>query len=267
MAKKQFKAESKRLLDLMINSIYTNKEIFLRELISNASDAIDKLAYLALTDSSVGLNRGDFKIELSVNKEEKTLTITDNGIGMSKTEMEENLGTIAHSGSFQFKNEMEQKDDIDIIGQFGVGFYSAFMVADKVRVLSKKFGDEDAFCWESAGADGYTITSCDKETVGTQIILSVKEEEYLEESRLRLLIKKYSDYIRYPIVIGEDTLNSMLPIWQKQKKDVTEEEYDAFYKDKFFDYEKPLSVLHFGVEGAVTYKALLYIPAKAPYDF
>ncbi len=267
MAKKQFKAESKRLLDLMINSIYTNKEIFLRELISNASDAIDKLAYLALTDNSVGLSRSDFKIELSVNKDEKTLTITDNGIGMNKAEMEENLGTIAHSGSFRFKNEMEQKEDIDIIGQFGVGFYSAFMVADKVKVLSKKFGEEEAFCWESAGADGYTITSCEKETVGTQIILSVKEEEYLEEPRLRLLIKKYSDYIRYPIALGEDTLNSMLPIWQKQKKDVTEDEYHSFYQDKFFDYEKPLSVLHFGVEGAVTYKALLYIPARAPYDF
>ncbi|MBE6984458.1 MAG: molecular chaperone HtpG [Ruminococcaceae bacterium] len=267
MAKKQFKAESKRLLDLMIHSIYTNKEIFLRELISNASDAIDKLAYLALTDDSVGLSRSDFKIELAANKDEKTLTISDNGIGMDKAEMEENLGTIAHSGSFQFKNEMEQKEDIDIIGQFGVGFYSAFMVAEKVRVISKKFGESEAYCWESTGADGYSITSCEKDSAGTQIILFLKEEEYLEEARLRVLIKKYSDYIRYPIVLGEETLNSMLPIWQKQKKDVSEEEYHTFYQDKFFDYDKPLSVLHFGVEGAVTYKALLYIPAKTPYDF
>ncbi len=267
MAKKQFKAESKRLLDLMINSIYTNKEIFLRELISNASDAIDKLAYLALTDDTIGLNRGDFVIELTTDKDTKTLTISDNGIGMSKEEMEENLGTIAHSGSFQFKNEMEKKEDIDIIGQFGVGFYSAFMVAEKVAVTSKKYGSEEAFCWESSGADGYTVSACEKDAVGTQIVLYLKEEEYLEEARLRVLVKKYSDYIRYPIRIGEEKLNSMLPIWQKQKKDVEQEEYDSFYRDKFFDYEKPLSVLHFGVEGAVTYKALLYIPSKAPYDF
>ena len=267
MEMNQFKAESKRLLDLMINSIYTNKEIFLRELISNASDAIDKLAYLALTDDSVGLSRSDFKIELCVDKEAKTLTIRDNGIGMTKEEMEENLGTIAHSGSYQFKNEMQKQEEIDIIGQFGVGFYSAFMVAEKVTVISKKYGSDSGFCWESSGADGYTIAVADKEQTGTQIILQLKEEEYLEDARLRMLVKKYSDYIRYPILLGDSTLNSMLPVWQKQKKDVSQEEYDRFYRDKFFDFEKPLSVLHFGVEGAVTYKALLYIPAKAPYDF
>ena len=267
MAMKEFKAESKRLLDLMIHSIYTHKEIFLRELISNASDAIDKLAYLSLTDDSVGLSRSDFKITLSADKEAKSLTISDNGIGMSREEMEENLGTIAHSGSLRFKNEMEKNEEIDIIGQFGVGFYSAFMVAEKVTVISKKYGAEEAFCWESAGAEGYTITACEKDTFGTEIIMSMHEEEYLEEARLRLLVKKYSDYIRYPIVLGDDTLNSMLPVWQKQKKDVSEEEYDSFFRDKFFDFEKPLSVLHFGVEGAVTYKALLYIPAKAPYNF
>lgn len=267
MEKNQFKAESKRLLDLMIHSIYTNQEIFLRELISNASDAIDKLAYLALTDDSIGLNRSDFKIELAVDKDAKTLTVRDNGIGMTRDEMEENLGTIAHSGSFQFKNEMDKQEDIDIIGQFGVGFYSAFMVADSVKVTSKKHGCEEAFCWESSGADGYTLTSAEKETTGTEIVLTLREEEYLDENRLRMLVRKYSDYIRYPIKLGEDTLNSMLPVWQKQKQDVTEDEYNSFYRDKFFDYEKPLSVLHFGVEGAVTYKALLYIPSKAPYDF
>ncbi|MDR0890375.1 MAG: molecular chaperone HtpG [Oscillospiraceae bacterium] len=291
MAKKQFKAESKRLLDLMINSIYTNREIFLRELISNASDAIDKLAYLALTDESVGLSRGDFAIHLSADKAQRTLTIRDNGIGMSKDEMEENLGTIAHSGSLDFKKEMEKREDIDIIGQFGVGFYSAFMVADTVRVRSKKFGADEAWCWESAGADGYTMKPCEAESCGTEIVLTLKEDsmEYLEQHRLRALIRKYSDYIRYPIrmevseqrpidgakedepkfetVTEEQTLNSMIPVWQKNKKDVTQEEYDSFYTEKFYDYEKPLSTLHISVEGAVTYMALLYIPAKAPYDF
>ena len=297
MANKQFKAESKRLLDLMINSIYTNKEIFLRELISNASDAMDKLAYLALTDQSVGLNRSDFKITLTADAEARTLSICDNGIGMSKDEMEENLGTIAHSGSYQFKNQMQKQEDIDIIGQFGVGFYSAFMVADHITVISKKYGTEEAWQWESAGADGYSITACEQASVGTQIILKLKEDseeerysDYLSEYRLRSLVKKYSDYIRYPITMEvsrqrptEDSkdsdepkyetvreievFNSMIPLWQKNKKDVSEEEYHSFYREKFFDYEKPVSVIHFGVEGAVTYKALLYIPSKAPYDF
>ncbi len=269
MAKKQFKAESKRLLDLMINSIYTNREIFLRELISNASDAIDKLAYLALTDENVGVNSGEFRISLSVDKEARTLTISDNGIGMDKAEMEENLGTIAHSGSLRFKTEMEKQDGIDIIGQFGVGFYSAFMVASKVTVTSKRYGSEEAYRWESAGADGYTIVPCEKDGVGTTILLSLKEDmdEYLEEFTLRNLVRKYSDFIRYPIVLGESTLNSRLPLWQKNKKDITEEEYESFYKEQFGDFEAPLHTLHFGVEGAVTYKALLYIPGKTPYDF
>ncbi len=293
MAKKQFKAESKRLLDLMINSIYTHKEIFLRELISNASDAIDKLAYLALTDDSVGLSRSDFSIALSVDKEARTLTVSDNGIGMSKEEMEENLGTIAHSGSLKFKAEMEQQDEIDIIGQFGVGFYSAFMVADQVTVISKRFGSEETWKWESSGADGYTISPCEKEGVGTQIIMTLKADEegerysdFLSEYRIRNLVKKYSDYIRYPVkmeveeqkrkVNSEDeyetvkevqTLNSMVPLWQKNKKDVSKEEYENFYREKFFDYEAPAGIVHLSVEGAVTYKALLYIPAKAPYDF
>lgn len=297
MAKKQFKAESKRLLDLMINSIYTHKEIFLRELISNASDAIDKLAYLALTDQSVGLSRSDFYIRLAAEKESGTLTVSDNGIGMSKVEMEENLGTIAHSGSLSFKAAMEKQEDIDIIGQFGVGFYSAFMVADEVTVISKKYGEEQAWKWQSSGADGYTITECEKDTVGTEIILKLKpdtEEErysdFLGEYRLRGLVKKYSDYIRYPIkmqveerkpteetkdsdepkyetVLEDQTLNSMVPLWQKNKKDVTDEEYKAFYREKFFDYEEPVGIIPISVEGTVTYKALLYIPAKAPYDF
>lgn len=297
MAKKQFKAESKRLLDLMINSIYTHKEIFLRELISNASDAIDKLAYLALTDQSVGLSRSDFHIRLAADKEARTLTVSDNGIGMSKEEMEENLGTIAHSGSLNFKAAMEKQEDIDIIGQFGVGFYSAFMVAEEVTVISKKYGEEQAWKWHSTGADGYTVTECEKDGAGTQIILKLKpdgEEErygdYLSEYRLRNLVKKYSDYIRYPIimqveerkpteetkddeepkyetVLEDQTLNSMVPLWQKNKKDVTDEEYKTFYRDKFFDFEDPVGIIPISVEGTVTYKALLYIPAKAPYDF
>jgi len=297
MAKKQFKAESKRLLDLMINSIYTHKEIFLRELISNASDAIDKLAYLALTDQSVGMSRSDFFIRLAADREAGTLTVSDNGVGMSREEMEENLGTIAHSGSLSFKAAMEQQADIDIIGQFGVGFYSAFMVADEVTVISKKYGEEQAWKWQSSGADGYTVAACEKDAVGTDVILKLKpdtEEErysdFLSEYRLRTLVKKYSDYIRYPIrmpveekkpteetkdaeepkyetVVEEQTLNSMVPLWQKNKKDVTDEEYKAFYREKFYDYEEPVGVVPISVEGAVTYQALLYIPAKAPYDF
>lgn len=297
MAKKQFKAESKRLLDLMIHSIYTHQEIFLRELISNASDAIDKLAYLSLTDQNVGLNREDFAIDIRVDKEHGLLTVSDNGIGMSKEEMEANLGTIAKSGSLQFKQEMDKQDDIDIIGQFGVGFYSAFMVADTVTVLSKKYGSDEAFLWQSSGADGYTVEPAQKTTVGTDVILKLKADtedeqysEFLQQFRLQSLVKKYSDYIRYPIRMEleksrakagtEDsetpeyesytelsTLNSMVPLWQRAKKDVTAEEYDSFYREKFFDYEKPLANLHMSVEGAVTYHALLYIPGKAPYDY
>ena len=302
MSKKQFKAESKRLLDMMINSIYTHEEIFLRELISNASDAIDKLAYLALTDQNVGLNREDFAIDLRVDKKLGLLTVSDNGIGMSKDEMEQNLGTIAKSGSLQFKQELDKdQSDVDIIGQFGVGFYSAFMVADTVTVLSKKYGEEEAWMWQSSGADGYTVSPCEKTTVGTEVILKLKADteaekysRFLEQYELQNLVKKYSDYIRYPIRMeleksrkkevpeGEQdenkepawesytelsTLNSMVPVWLKAKKDVTDEEYDGFYKDKFFDYEKPLAHIPISVEGAVTYKALLYIPAKAPYDF
>ena len=302
MAKKQFKAESKRLLDMMINSIYTHQEIFLRELISNASDAIDKLAYLALTDQNVGMSREDFAIDLRADKKLGLLTVSDNGIGMSREEMEQNLGTIARSGSLQFKQELEKEQaDVDIIGQFGVGFYSAFMVADTVTVLSKKYGEEEAWMWQSSGADGYTVSPCEKTTVGTEVILKLKadndDEKYsrfLEQYELQNLVKKYSDYIRWPIRMemeksrrkeraedGDDeekepewesyteltTLNSMIPVWLKPKKDVTDEEYDGFYKDKFFDYEKPLAHIPVSVEGAVTYKALLYIPAKAPYDF
>ncbi len=282
----------------MINSIYTHKEIFLRELISNASDAIDKLAYLALTDQNVGLDRGDFAIDLRPDKKLGLLTISDNGIGMSKDEMEQNLGTIARSGSLQFKQELGEKQaDLDIIGQFGVGFYSAFMVADTVTVLSKKYGEDEAWMWQSSGADGYTLTPCEKTTVGTDVILKLKQDgedekysRFLEQFELQNLVKKYSDFIRYPIRMEmersrmkegtEDsenpeyesytelsTLNSMVPIWQRAKKDVTEEEYENFYKEKFFDFEKPLATIHVSIEGAVTYKALLFIPARAPYDY
>jgi molecular chaperone HtpG len=305
MAKKQFKAESKRLLDLMINSIYTHKEIFLREIISNASDAIDKLAYKALTDDKVGLNRSDFQITLVPDEAGRTLTVEDNGIGMTREELESNLGTIAKSGSLQFKEELaqageESKGDTDIIGQFGVGFYSAFMVADRVVVTSKAYGQEEAWQWESAGADGYTITPCQKDTVGTTIVMYLKadsEEEdysqYLRTWRLEELVKKYSDYIHYPIRMevertrqkekpadaGEDykpeyetykewaTLNSMVPLWQRPKSEVKPEEYNAFYKEKYGDWEDPLSVIHVSAEGTVEYKAMLYIPARAPFDF
>ena len=296
MAKKQFKAESKRLLDLMINSIYTHQEIFLREIISNASDAIDKLAYLALTDEKVGLSRSDFAIRLAPDTEKRVLTVSDNGIGMDKDEMENNLGTICRSGSLQFKQDMEKQPDLDIIGQFGVGFYSAFMVAADVTVISKKYGSDEAWMWQSSGADGYTMTPCERESAGTDVIMHLKydtdDEKYsrfLQTYELERLVKKYSDYIRYPIKMRVEksrmkegcekdkpeyetyeeveTLNSMIPLWQKPKQDVTEAEYNQFYKDKFYDFEDPAAVIHVSVEGAVTYKALLYIPSKAPYDF
>ena len=296
MEKQQFKAESKRLLDLMINSIYTHQEIFLREIISNASDAMDKLAYKALTDDKVGLNRDDFAIVITRDAENRTITVSDNGIGMSKAEMEENLGTICKSGSLSFKQEMEKQEDIDIIGQFGVGFYSAFMVASSVTVISKKYGEDTAWKWTSDGADGYTIEEATRDSAGTDIIMTLKEdseeEEYskfLDEYELRNLVKRYSDYIRYPIRMEvtksrkkedspedkpeyEDyteweTLNSMVPLWQRNKKDVTEEEYESFYREKFFDYNKPLSTIHTSAEGSVSFKALLYIPSKAPYDY
>lgn len=304
MEKQQFKAESQRLLDLMINSIYTHKEIFLREIISNASDAIDKLAYTALTDDKVGINRDEFAITITRDPENRTLTVSDNGIGMSKDEMIENLGTIAKSGSLGFKQAMEKNEDIDIIGQFGVGFYSAFMVASSITVISRKYGEDKAWKWVSDGADGYTIEETEKDAPGTDVIMTLKADtedekysEYLEEYEIRSLIRKYSDYIRYPIRMevtksrpveepkdenaeGEEnkapkyesytemeTLNSMVPIWQRDKKDVTEEEYETFYRDKFFDYNKPLRTIHYNVEGNVSFKALLYIPGKAPYDF
>ncbi|MGN0460796.1 MAG: molecular chaperone HtpG [Ruminococcus sp.] len=299
MAKKQFKSESKRLLDLMINSIYTNKDIFLREIISNASDAIDKLCFKSLTDNNVGMDRNDFKIEVSANKDTRTLTVSDNGIGMDKEDLDNNLGVIASSGSYKFKQEMDEKDkeDIDIIGQFGVGFYSAFMVAKDITVITKKYGSDQAYKWHSTGADGYTITECDKETVGTDIIMILKDnteeenfDEYLEQYKLSALIKKYSDYIRYPIEMEmkksrvkeetkdsdkpeyedyfeKETLNSMVPLWQKPKKDVTDEEYNQFYMEKFMDYNEPLKVISTSVEGVVTYKALLFIPSKTPYNY
>ena len=304
MEKQQFKAESQRLLDLMINSIYTHKEIFLREIISNASDAIDKLAYTALTDDKVGINRDEFAITITRDPENRTLTVSDNGIGMSKEEMIENLGTIAKSGSLGFKQAMEKNEDIDIIGQFGVGFYSAFMVASSITVISRKYGEDKAWKWVSDGADGYTIEETEKDAPGTDVIMTLKADtedekysEYMEEYEIRSLIRKYSDYIRYPIKMevtksrpveepkdenaeGEEnkapkyesytemeTLNSMVPIWQRDKKDVTEEEYETFYRDKFFDYNKPLRTIHYNVEGNVSFKALLYIPGKAPYDF
>ena len=302
MEKKEFQAESKRLLDLMINSIYTNQEIFLREIISNASDAIDKLAYQALTDQSVGLSRSDFAITLKADEKYRLLTISDNGIGMTQEEMEENLGTIAKSGSLQFKKDLSADADVDIIGQFGVGFYSAFMVAEAVTVVSRKSGADQAFMWQSSGADGYTITPCERDAAGTDVILKLKadtEDEnysrFLKSYELRSLVKKYSDYIRYPIqmdvetqklkeqpegeekkedakpeyetVVETETFNSMVPLWQRNKKDITEDEYAQFYREKFYDFEAPLSTIHFSVEGAVTYKAMLFIPAKAPYDY
>ena len=297
MAKKQFKAESKRLLDLMVNSIYTHKEIFLREIISNASDACDKLCYQALTDNTVGLDRKDFAIRLTADKEGRTLTVSDNGIGMDKEDLENHLGVIASSGSFQFKQEVgEDAGDTDVIGQFGVGFYSAFMVSDHITVITRKFGSDVAYKWESSGADGYTITECGKETVGTDVIMHIKEDtedetygEFLESWRIQELVRKYSDYIRFPIRMEVsktrkkesapedqpeyetytevDTLNSMVPIWQRAKSEVTEDEYNKFYRDKFHDYTDPQRTISVSVEGAVTYKALLFIPGATPYDY
>lgn len=296
MAKKQFKAESKRLLDLMINSIYTHREIFLRELISNASDAIDKLYYQSLTENVTGVSREDFVIQLALDKEARTLTLTDNGIGMTKEELENNLGTIAKSGSLNFKQENEAKEDVDIIGQFGVGFYSAFMVSDCVTVVSRAFGSDEAWCWQSGGADGYTITACEKEDHGTQIVLHIKPnteednyDEFLESYRIQSIVRKYSDYIRYPIKMEveksrqkegspedkpeyetyreNETLNSMVPLWKKNKSELTAEDYNQFYKEKFFDFEDPLRVIHSSTEGAATYNALLFIPARPPYNY
>lgn len=296
MRKKQFKAESKKLLDMMINSIYTHKEIFLRELISNASDAIDKLYFKSLTDDSVKLAREDFKIHIDLDKENRTIKISDNGIGMTAEELENNLGTIAKSGSFNFKKENadnEKTDDISVIGQFGVGFYSSFMVADKVEVISKAFGENVAHKWVSTGADGYTIEECEKENAGSEITLYVKEDtenedysKYLEQYTIDELVKKYSDYIRYPIVmemshqvpdpdkegeyiteVSEETLNSMVPLWRKNKSEIKPEEYNVFYKQKFMDYNNPLHVIHTKTEGQATFDALLYIPENPPYDF
>ncbi len=297
MAKKQFKAESKRLLDLMINSIYTHKEIFLREIISNASDACDKLCYQALTDSAVGMDRGDFKIEITVDKDARTLTVSDNGIGMDKADLENNLGIIASSGSYKFKQELgEDAKDTDVIGQFGVGFYSAFMVSDQITVVTRKYGAESGYKWQSSGADGYTIAECEKETVGTDIVMHIKADtddekygEFLENWKLQELVRKYSDYIRFPIRMEvsktrkkegspEDkpeyetyteveTLNSMVPIWQRAKSEVTAEEYNKFYRDKFHDYADPQRVIPVSVEGSVTYKALLFVPGAAPFDY
>ncbi|MCD8147744.1 MAG: molecular chaperone HtpG [Clostridiales bacterium] len=305
MAKKEFKAESKRLLDMMINSIYTHKEIFLREIISNSSDAMDKLAYKALTDDNVGMNRDDFKINITVNQAARTITVSDNGIGMTEAELEENLGTIAQSGSLQFKKDLSEAEgtpegDVDIIGQFGVGFYSAFMVADQITVLTRAYGSDTGYQWVSNGADGYEITPINKPTVGTDVVMHIKEDteeekysDFLEQYRIQELVKKYSDYIHYPIEMmmtksrqkpkpedaGDDytpewedyqeldTLNSMVPLWQRPKDEVTQEEYDDFYQSKFNDYAKPLSTIRISTEGNISYNALLFIPGQAPYDF
>lgn len=299
MAKKQFKAESKRLLDLMINSIYTHKEIFLRELISNASDAVDKLYYKTITEGDTGISRDDFGIRIETDRENRTLKIIDNGMGMTREELEKNLGTIAKSGSLDFKAEMDKKDEIDIIGQFGVGFYSAFMVSDKVSVLSRAYGSDEAYIWESSGADGYTITEAEKDSSGTEITLTLKEDtddekysEYLDTYKIKSLITKYSDYIRYPIQMMvekhrlkpgcEDkkpeeqeyetyqeleTLNSMVPLWKKNKSEIKDEDYSEFYKDKFYDFTDPAKVIHTDVEGVVSYTALLFIPGQAPFNY
>ena len=298
MEKKAFKAESQRLLDLMIHSIYTHKEIFLREIISNASDAIDKLCYLSLTDENVGLKREDFAITLSIDKENRTLTVSDNGIGMDADELENNLGVIASSGTYQFRQGLDKEAEADVIGQFGVGFYSAFMVADHITVISRKYGQEQAYRWESDGLEGYTIEPCTRDAVGTDIIMHIKPDgdeepdeygQYLQEYALRRLVKKYSDYIRFPIkmmmphsqvkegspqdkpeyeeVLAWETLNSMVPLWQRKKADVTREEYDKFYQERFGDPAAPLSVITVSAEGAVTYKALLYIPSQAPSQY
>ncbi len=293
MKTKQFKAESKRLLDLMINSIYTHKEIFLRELISNASDAIDKLYYKSLTDGLTGVGRDGFSICIDVDKDTRTLTITDNGCGMTKDELENNLGTIAKSGSFNFKKEIEAKEDIDIIGQFGVGFYSAFMVSECVTVISKSFGSTEAWKWESRGASGFTIEPCEKDNHGTQVIMKIKEnvddedyDQFLDNYRLRSIVKKYSDYIRYPIIMDVEksvpkkdkkdeyetitepqTINSMVPLWRRNKSEITEEDYNNFYKEKFFDFENPAKVIHSSAEGVATYNALMFIPSRTPFNY
>lgn len=293
MAKKAFKAESRRILDLMIDSIYTHKEIFLRELISNASDAIDKLYFLSLTDDKVGKSRGDFEIRIEADKSARTLTISDNGVGMTKDELESNLGTIAKSGTLAFKKEHDTGDAVDIIGQFGVGFYSSFMVADNIRVLSRAYGSEEAWLWESSGRDGYTVSPAEKPECGTIVTLTIKPDadderygRFLDAHTVASLVKQYSDYIRYPIrmrmehthqkegakdeyetVVEDETLNSMIPLWKKTRAEVTLEEYNAFYRDKFRDYEDPLLTIHFSGEGAVSYDALLYIPKNPPYDF
>ncbi len=293
MAKKEFKAESKKLMDLMINSIYTNKDIFLRELISNASDAIDKLHYRSLTDKSVKVKKQDFEIFISIDKEARTLTIRDNGCGMTKDELEKNLGTIAKSGSLSFKEEMDPKKNVDIIGQFGVGFYSAFMVSDKIEARSKAYGSDEAYSWISSGVDGYEIKPCEKDTYGTEIILTIKEntedvnfDDYLSDYDIQSLIKKYSNYITYPIKMEVEhrhlkegseneyethkeieVINDMIPLWKRDKNKITEEEYNTFYSDKFFDYEKPLKVIHTNAEGVVSFNSLLYIPSHASYDY
>ena len=300
MAKKQFKAESKRLLDLMVNSIYTHKEIFLREIISNASDAIDKLCYLSLTDEKVGMTRADFRIRIDVDKQARTLTVSDNGIGMTKDELESNLGVIAKSGTRAFRESLPddaKTADVDVIGQFGVGFYSAFMVSDKVTVVTKAYGSDEAFCWESAGADGYTVTPCERDGIGTDVVMHLKSDtddehysDYLESWQLKELVKKYSDYVRWPIHMtvenrqwdekgGEDgkgtyntteedaVVNSMVPIWQRPKSDVSDDDCKAYYKEHFHDTEDPVAVIHVNAEGLTSYKAMLFIPAKAPYDY
>ena len=293
MAKKQFKSESKRLLNLMINSIYTHKEIFLRELISNANDAIDKSYYLSLTDNNIIFNKDDFYIRITANEGDRTLTISDTGIGMSKEDLDSNLGVIAKSGSFDFKEQNDAKEGVDIIGQFGVGFYSAFMVAEKVTVISKKIGSEEAFKWESEGADGYSIAPSEKDSIGTDIIIKIKEnseeddyDEFLDVYNIKSLVKKYSDFIKYPIKMmlkkrklkegtendyedyfEDETLNSMVPIWRKNKSELKEEDYENFYREKHFGYEKPLKYTHVSAEGLVSYNAILYIPQRAPFDF
>ena len=302
MAKKQFKSESKRLLDLMINSIYTNKDIFLREIISNASDAIDKLFYISLTDERVGMSREDFRIRIFADKDKRTITVSDNGVGMTAEDMEKNLGVIAHSGSLQFKQDNAEAagNEIDIIGQFGVGFYSAFMVSDDVTVVSRAYGSDKGFCWHSTGADGYTVTECDKDAVGTDVVMHIKPDaegehysDYLENWKLRELIKKYSDYVRWPIVMdveetkpvektdestgetkteyvtetAEQTINTMVPIWQRSKSDVSEADCIAYYKEQFHDVTDPVAVVRVSAEGAVSYKAMLFIPETVPYDF
>ena len=302
MAKKQFKSESKRLLDLMINSIYTNKDIFLREIISNASDAIDKLFYISLTDERVGMSREDFRIRVFADKDKRTITVSDNGVGMTAEDMEKNLGVIAHSGSLQFKQDNAEAagNEIDIIGQFGVGFYSAFMVSDDVTVVSRAYGSDKGFCWHSTGADGYTVTECDKDAVGTDVVMHIKPDaegehysDYLENWKLRELIKKYSDYVRWPIVMdveetkpvektdestgetkteyvtetAEQTINTMVPIWQRSKSDVSEADCVAYYKEQFHDVTDPVAVVRVSAEGAVSYKAMLFIPETVPYDF